>query len=89
MKMNKYLKFLITILLFCFIIFRPHGKNIFSILPMIGVLLMLLPSNIELLFLDYKNRDYSMVLNKVFDYSGKSLIIISILRLLYKILIND
>ncbi len=44
MKNKKYLILLITILLFCLIIFHPEGTNIYSIIPMVGLLLMLLPA---------------------------------------------
>ena len=85
MKNKKYLTLLVTLLLIILIILRPEEKNIYSILPMLGIVLMLFPSNLKLLFSKYENISYSKILDKIFDYSGKGLIIISVLRLLYKL----
>ena len=84
LKTNKYLSLFVVVFFSIFIIveYRQEGQ---IPLAFLGVLLMFLPKTLHLFNNDLKNNKSFSLFSKTFDYTGKGIIILFAIQVIYKL----
>ncbi len=86
MKNEKLSLLALPIALIILFFFEPGKlKEIGIVLPIIGLFLIQIPIFLKIFLPAYEKINHYKIINKIFEYLGKGLIIFIILRLIYKI----